>query len=91
MRSTVAEVGTTKAQQRPIGGDAHGERAHHERQEEEQDRPVAVPDLRLEAPQVADQQRRHEDGDQRVADDRADLDLRPGEAQRVEHLELLDA
>ena len=59
-------------------------------QEEEQDRPVAVPDLRLEAPQVADQQRGDQDGHQRVADDGAHLDGRPRQAQRVEHLELLD-
>ena len=44
--------------QRAIGGDADRDRADHEGKEEEQDRSIAMPDLRLEAPQVADQQGR---------------------------------
>ena len=62
-------VGTTKAhsvRSAAIRG-RHG--VDHEREEEEQDRSIAVPDRGLEAPQVADQQGRDEDRDEGIAED----------------------
>ena len=89
--STVAGGRHDEREQRAVGRDPQRNRGHHEREEEEQDRSIAVPDLRLEAPQVADQQR----GDQQERDQACPTTVpsstqRPGQAERVEHLELLD-
>ncbi len=77
-------------QQRSVSRDAQRDGAHHQGEHEEEERPVAVPDGRLEAPQVADQQRRDDERHERVPDHRAELDAWACQAQGVEHLELLD-
>ena len=47
-----------------------------------------MPDLRLEAPQEGDQQHGQQQGDQRVANDRCDLQARLGQAQLIELLQI---
>ena len=50
MSSTVAAVGTAKAHSVRSAAMRIATASHHERKEEEQDRSIAMPDLRLEAP-----------------------------------------